>query len=677
MWDKAVSAVPRSPVSAAPPVVTAPSTAPSTRGRTRTDLSATLRDPVLLGLAVLAAVVGWWFALGRGSVSARVLALWPVQLGLDVVLLVLLLKAASLSTAPRLTRRFWRFMVVGGTLVSVGDLVQVVQVAGHTDLRSATIGSADTLLATCGDLCVLLGMLTHPIQVRGRERMRLWLDAATTMTGATVFVWAFLISSAHLATTTGAIGELVSAASTLLLAASMIKLLFAGNTPITAAAAFAASAGLTLISLATTIAPSFTDPEHVRLSMASRLLPCILLAAAPRLQVLRLRAEPGVTRRPAWLAANRLPYLSVGATHLLLVISLASHGLGRREWGILIGVIVITGLVVVRQLAEIEDNNALLLQLRRQEERFRSLVQHASDVTMVTDADGLITYTSPAIQPTLGISPDEIQGREIGLLLDPDHLVTIRRLVADLAAGPHASSITGRHRVRHADGSWRWLEVVSTNLLDNLSVNGIVHNARDITAAQISEDRLRFEANHDHLTGLANRLLLRQCLVEVAAEMATGDIAVIVIDLDDFKPVNDTLGHHIGDAVLASVAARMSECVRPKRYCRPVGRGRVRGTAGTGHTQGSAADRPPDRRHPCRPDGDRRALARRAVQRRRGHRARFYRRGSAAGRGRRDVPREAVRQGLVRRRPPRRVRPASPGGEARMIHAEGDKRVSG
>ena len=550
-------------MSAAPPVVTAPSTAPSTRGRTRTDLSATLRDPVLLGLAVLAAVVGWWFALGRGSVSARVLALWPVQLGLDVVLLVLLLKAASLSTAPRLTRRFWRFMVVGGTLVSVGDLVQVVQVAGHTDLRSATIGSADTLLATCGDLCVLLGMLTHPIQVRGRERMRLWLDAATTMTGATVFVWAFLISSAHLATTTGAIGELVSAASTLLLAASMIKLLFAGNTPITAAAAFAASAGLTLISLATTIAPSFTDPEHVRLSMASRLLPCILLAAAPRLQVLRLRAEPGVTRRPAWLAANRLPYLSVGATHLLLVISLASHGLGRREWGILIGVIVITGLVVVRQLAEIEDNNALLLQLRRQEERFRSLVQHASDVTMVTDADGLITYTSPAIQPTLGISPDEIQGREIGLLLDPDHLVTIRRLVADLAAGPHASSITGRHRVRHADGSWRWLEVVSTNLLDNLSVNGIVHTARDITAAQISEDRLRFEANHDHLPGLANRLLLRQCLVEVAAEMATGDIAVIVIDLDDFKPVNDTLGHHIGDAVLASVAARMSECVRP------------------------------------------------------------------------------------------------------------------
>jgi diguanylate cyclase (GGDEF)-like protein len=103
--------------------------------------------------------------------------------------------------------------------------------------------------------------------------------------------------------------------------------------------------------------------------------------------------------------------------------------------------------------------------------------------------------------------------------------------------------------------------MVSTNLLQDPSVGGLVHNISDITDARQAEDRLRYEATHDPLTQLANRSLFNERVQ--FADDTDESLAILAIDLDDFKAVNDTLGHHVGDGLLVAVADRIRRCVRP------------------------------------------------------------------------------------------------------------------
>ncbi|MFI5493707.1 diguanylate cyclase domain-containing protein [Actinoplanes sp. NPDC051859] len=207
---------------------------------------------------------------------------------------------------------------------------------------------------------------------------------------------------------------------------------------------------------------------------------------------------------------------------------------------------------VNRANAKITD---LMQRLEVQEERFRSLVQHASDITAVIDPRGRLTYASPAVKRMLGIEPETTIGLPALLAVHPDDRRAVRRGLSELVTQPGGVR-SWEIRVRRADGSWRWLAVVGTNLTDLPSVGGVVCNARDITDLREVQDRLRYDATHDPLTGLANRALFQERLH--AATTAT----VLLLDLDDFKPVNDELGHHVGDELLIAVAERLRGCVR-------------------------------------------------------------------------------------------------------------------
>jgi diguanylate cyclase (GGDEF)-like protein/PAS domain S-box-containing protein len=202
-------------------------------------------------------------------------------------------------------------------------------------------------------------------------------------------------------------------------------------------------------------------------------------------------------------------------------------------------------------------------QLRRSEERFRSLIQNSVDVNMVVRADGTIAYESSAAEGVLGVRPDERLGQPAFQLVHPDDREFGERVLLDVMRSAGAQ-MTAELRIQHADGSWRTIEAVLKNLLDDPAVGGVVVNYRDITARKGLEEELRRQAFHDSLTGLANRALFADRLEHALARTRRfgQPIAVLFIDLDDFKTVNDSLGHGQGDQLLIAVSERLVKAVR-------------------------------------------------------------------------------------------------------------------
>ena len=200
-------------------------------------------------------------------------------------------------------------------------------------------------------------------------------------------------------------------------------------------------------------------------------------------------------------------------------------------------------------------------EVRRSEERFRSLVQNASDVVAVVSADGKLTYISPAVHRMVGYRPEEfLSGSNF---VHPDDVPNARVIFRNVLDHPR-TVFGGELRVRHADGTWRWQEVNLTNLLDDPSVEGIVANFHDVTDRKRFEEELQHAAFHDRLTQLANRAGFTERLSQALARAQRHRLttAVLFLDLDRLKIINDTLGHNVGDQVLAEVAARLRACVR-------------------------------------------------------------------------------------------------------------------
>ena len=200
----------------------------------------------------------------------------------------------------------------------------------------------------------------------------------------------------------------------------------------------------------------------------------------------------------------------------------------------------------------------LATDLRRSEERFRSLVRNSADVNLILGRDGTITYESPAVERVLGYGADDRVARPALDVVHPEDRLRLRRLFLSIARRPNAEASV-ELRARHADGSWRAIDAVVKNLIDDPAVGGMVVNYRDVTARKTLEDELRLRAFHDSLTGLANRALFIDRLEHAItrSKRSRERMAVLFLDLDDFKTINDSLGHGEGDQVLIATAARL------------------------------------------------------------------------------------------------------------------------
>lgn len=204
-------------------------------------------------------------------------------------------------------------------------------------------------------------------------------------------------------------------------------------------------------------------------------------------------------------------------------------------------------------------------QLRESEAQFRLLAETTTDMIVRADLDTTRRYVSPAARVLLGYEPEELIGTRPLDSVHPDDVEGYRSVLAHLAQSRMERAVS-RQRYRRKDGSWVWTEATFrlTHDVQTGQANGYVASVRDISERKEAELRIEYLARHDPLTGLPNRVLFREHLLRALAltERHGVPFALLCLDLDRFKPVNDTLGHLAGDELLRTVADRIKGVIR-------------------------------------------------------------------------------------------------------------------
>jgi diguanylate cyclase (GGDEF)-like protein/PAS domain S-box-containing protein len=220
---------------------------------------------------------------------------------------------------------------------------------------------------------------------------------------------------------------------------------------------------------------------------------------------------------------------------------------------------------VAMTASDITDERLTGIALRESEDRYRALLQHAADVVCILDVGGFVSYVSPAIEQVLGYDPETFMGLHPFDLLESSDLEAVIEATSDWTRRSDLP-LTLELRARHRDGGLRWMEVNLRDLTADPRINGFIVHFHDVSDRHDAQQALLHQTLHDGLTGLPNRALLLDRL-EHALDRAIRretTAAVLFLDVDHFKDVNDRYGHATGDALLREIAHRLRAAVRPE-----------------------------------------------------------------------------------------------------------------
>ncbi|MFI6548407.1 putative bifunctional diguanylate cyclase/phosphodiesterase [Streptomyces prunicolor] len=320
-------------------------------------------------------------------------------------------------------------------------------------------------------------------------------------------------------------------------------------------------AGSLLLAYAPWAAPRHTQPEderHTRVVHEHR--------PGQRTGIQHQASAPGAdqgrypaTRPIAGSLAALTPYLAAAVCTLGILYNVLNGRSPDRVVLITAGCVVLA--LVVRQGIMLLDNITLTQELAQKENHFRSLVQGSSDVIMIAAPNGILRYVSPAAAGVYGKAAEELVGTELASLIHPEDLgCVVHEVRRFLTASPFEESTT-RIECRFRSGDDGWLNVESTV---NRHHGGLIFNSRDVTERVRLQAQLQHNAEHDPLTDLPNRALFTKRVQQALSGRRSTDrgTAVLFIDLDGFKAVNDTIGHQAGDELLIQAARRLDGAVR-------------------------------------------------------------------------------------------------------------------
>jgi diguanylate cyclase (GGDEF)-like protein/PAS domain S-box-containing protein len=425
---------------------------------------------------------------------------------------------------------------------------------------------------------LVIGMLLL-IRERGENRDRSGLiDALIVTLALATLLWVYLIAPYADNHTLSLLGKLTSIAYPTMdiLVLGVVARVAAGNHRREPAFAFLLSGAVVLLLSDGIYGWKLLDGGHSTggvLDIGWGIYYALLGTAALH-PSMRLLATPG-PEGSARLTRARLALLTCASftVPLLIVLREALHE--SLDLYVLVGAsTAMFTLVLLRMAGIFARNEELALQMvalteqhayQRSEARLSSLIKNSSDVICIVGQVGEVLYASPSVEQTFGYHPDALAERPLADIVHPDEAQRVLSFVASIAAMSTAQFSVAEFRVRHARESWRDVEVLGTNLLCDADIAGIVLNIRDISERKAFQAELEHQAFHDTLTGLPNRALFRDRVTHALAGQRRDrlPVAVLFLDIDDFKNVNDGLGHGVGDMVLREVGRRLEDCMRP------------------------------------------------------------------------------------------------------------------